>query len=310
MIDISIVIVNWNGKSFLLDCLKSIKNSRVSKNYEIIVVDNASTDGSMEAVRKTYPEVKAIRNEKNEGFARGNNIGIRETKGKYICLINSDIKVIEGCLDRMYSFMESHPSVGISGPQILNPDGTIQFSCREFPSLWNNFCFAFGFSNIFPNIRFFSNEQQSYFSHEARKSIEAISGCFMMVRGDALEQVGLLDERFFIYCEDIDWCKRFREKGWDIVFNPDAQAIHYAGASSANEPMRFSIEKQRAILKYWSKHHCLSARLILFLVLFLHHLLRFLANKFTLLWYPSRKGEIAGRIKVNLECLRDLLAFK
>ena len=142
------------------------------------------------------------------------------------------------------------------------------------------------------------------------KSVDAVSGCFMIVRRDAMEQIGLLDERFFIYSEDIDWCRRFKHQGWEVVFNPAPQATHYSGASSGNEPVRFSMEKQRAILKYWAKHHSWPWRMLMFLILFNHHFLRVLAGQSISLWKPSRKAEIEGRMKASLECLRDLLTFQ
>lgn len=310
MKDISIVIVNWNGKDLLLRCLESLTERVTSKDIEIIVVDNASCDGSAEAVRQSYPEVKLIRNGKNEGFARGNNIGIAVSDGKYVCLINSDVLVLKDCLENLYAFMESHPSAGISGPQVLNPDMTIQYSCRRFPSLWNNFCFAFGLARRFPNRKFFSGEQMSFFAHEKVMLVDALSGCFLMVRREAMERVGLLDEKFFIYCEDIDWCKRFRSIGWEIIFNPKAKAIHYGGASSRREPVRFSREKQRAILKYWEKHHSRVENVLIYFILFNHHFLRLLSGKILSILNPPKAPQISFRIKGNIECLRELLSIK
>ena len=148
-IDISIVIVSWNDSQQLQVCLESLQECTGSRTVEILVVDNASTDGSPEMVETLFPHVKLIRNHQNLGFAKGNNMGVTESKGRYICLINSDVKVLEGCLDSLADYMDEDAEIGILGPKILNRDLTHQSSCREFPTVWNNFCAAAGLARLF-----------------------------------------------------------------------------------------------------------------------------------------------------------------
>ena len=252
---LSIVIVSWNAAKHLERCLGALIPELAELPSEIIVVDNASTDGSEELVRDQFSQVKLICNPQNLGFAKANNIGIRESKGKYLGLLNSDIEVRVDCFKGMLQFMEENPRVGMCAPRILNPDGTLQLSCFSLPTLWNMLCRALALDSLFPNSRLFGSRMMTFFAHDTIRSVEMLNGCFLLVRRQALEQVGLLDENFYFYGEDIDWAKRFGDAGWDIVFFPEAEAIHYGGASSSNSPIRFYVEMYRTFLQYWLKHH-------------------------------------------------------
>lgn len=306
MMDISVVIVSWNAKKFLLECLQSLASQQTSSNMEIIVVDNASTDGSPEAVSEQFPNVRLIKNNENLGFGKANNIGIKHSAGNYIYLINSDIKVLDGCLDRLLNYIEKSPTIGILGPKILNADLSLQSSCRQFPSLWNNFCYALGLSRVFPDSRIFSGEHMFYFKHDKIKKVDVLVGCFLMVRRSAFAQVGLLDEQYFMYAEDVDWCKRFWKAGWEVVFFPDAQAIHYRGASSSNSPLQFSLEQEKSSLKYWKKHHSKPAQITIFFIIILKHILRILSGSLLYLTKPSARMKIVPQIEQNIRCLRSL----
>jgi GT2 family glycosyltransferase len=253
-IDLSIVIVTWNTRDLLLQCIRTIQQTTREHSLEIIVVDNASVDGSVEAVRG-LSKVTVLCNEENKGFAAANNRGIHASNGKYICLVNSDVEVLEPCLDRMCNYMDENPKVGLLGPKVLNKDLTLQRSCAELPSVRNTLTQALVLDRVFPKIRWLRNRFMNDFSHDIERDVDVLSGCFIMARRDGLEQVGLLDERFFIYKEDVDWCKRFGDAGWAIRFFPEAKAIHYGGASSAVAPAKFLIEMEKANLQYWRKHH-------------------------------------------------------
>ncbi len=272
--DISIVIVSWNARDFLLQCLKSILERESRKALEVIVVDNGSTDGSYESVKEAFREVILIQNNENLGFARANNIGILKSTGRYVCLMNSDIQVLGDCLDRMVEYMDENQPVGMLGPRILWGDMKLQSTCRRFPGLWNNFCSAAGLSRLFRKSRVFAGEHMLYFPHDRIQKVDALVGCFMMVRRRALEEVGLLDERFFIYGEDIDWCKRFWKSGWEVVFYPRAESIHYGRKSSSNAPLRFALEQEKAVLQYWKKHHGLFRQQAIKAILIGNHLAR------------------------------------
>ena len=234
-IDISVVILSWNDKDHLVELLDSLQSTK--RSMEIIVVDNASTDGSPELVEAKYPHVILIKNKENLGFPKGNNMGTRASRGKYVYLLNSDIKVLEGCMDALADFMDQNPKVGFCGPRIFNKDLTHQSSCRRNPTLWNNICSASGLASVFRGSKFFSGEHMFYFKGDRQIDVDVLVGCFWVVRRAAIDEFGLLDEGFFIYAEDVDWCKRCWKAGWRVVFFP-GQAIHYGGASTTKKGPR------------------------------------------------------------------------
>ena len=271
---ITVIIVSWNAKAFLLKCLESVLGQHISGSMEVIVVDNASSDGSPDAVAAAFPAVRVIRNEANHGFAKGNNIGIRAGSGEYLFLINSDVVVGESCFSRMIQYIATNPDVGMLGPRITGADGRVQRSCMGYPSLWNMFTRALALDIVFPASQLCGSQLLTFWNHDGTRSVDVINGCFWLLRRSALEHVGLLDERFLIYGEDIDWCKRFHEAGWKVVFYPDASAIHYGGASSANASIRFYVEMQRAWFQYWVKHHSRRSSATFLVINILHHAIR------------------------------------
>ena len=306
-LDISIIIVSWNTRLLLKDCLTSIYTKAGDLNYEVIVVDNGSADSSAEMVKKDFPQVNIIENSENLGFARANNIGIWSSKGRYICLINSDVTILDDCISRLVSFMEGHPAVGMAGPKILNHDRSIQHSCCHFPSIWNNLCQSLGLNHLFPKSAFFSYWIMDYWSYDSIRSVDALNGCFWIVRRKALAEVGLLDEEFFIYGEDLDWCRRFHDAGWDVAFYPDAEAIHLGGASSANAPVRFYLEMQKADLKYWRKHHGRIGKFCYAIVILLRNAVRVITRGLQYIFLPSQR-EIAGfKLRRSLACIQMIL---
>jgi len=266
MIDISVIIVNWNTKALLLDCVESLYQTTKHSSFEIIVVDNASTDGSTDALRKRFPHVHSIVNPSNFGFAKANNIGIKKAQGRYVCLVNSDVKALDGVLDKMLASIESHPEIGALAPKTFGRNMQIQKNCREFPTLRNVFCEAFFLNKLFPTIGVFRGRDMVQHDYDVMMEIEVLSGCFLMVRQEVIEQVGALDERFFFYCEDVDWCKRIRDAGWKLVYYPGAETIHFGHGSSSNTSIRFRLEMLKANWQYWKKHHgmleCILFRLI------------------------------------------------
>src|ERR1700720_4063027 len=166
LMDISVVIVGWNAKHYLELCLESLTAAPPRRSMEVIVVDNASADGSAEMIEARFPHVKIIRSSENLGFSKGNNVGIRECQGRYIALVNPDVVVFEGCLDALADFLDENPKVGNVGPRVFNPDMTQQSTCRRSPTLWNNFCSATGLESIFRGSRFFAGEHMFYFPHD------------------------------------------------------------------------------------------------------------------------------------------------
>jgi GT2 family glycosyltransferase len=303
---LSIIIVSWNARKHLVNCLNSILANERGR-CEIIVVDNNSTDGSPEMVESQFPHVKLIRNKENLGFARANNIGIRVCTGRYICLINSDVIVLDGCIDKLMEFMSKNPSIGMAGPRILNPDHSLQFSCFHFPGIRNNLSQALGLNKLFPKSPFFSEQTMKYWAHDCERKVDVLNGCFWIVRREAIDKVGLLDEKFFFYGEDIDWCKRFNDAGWDVKFYPGAEAIHFGGASSGNAPVRFYIELQKADLQYWEKHHGLFGRYAYAMIILFRQTLRIIYGAVRYVIRPPERDVISFKLKRSLACIRWLL---
>jgi hypothetical protein len=301
---VSVIIVSWNAREYLLQCLDSISAEVCRYPMEVIVVDNASSDGSADTVASRYPHVRLIRNSGNLGFAKANNIGIAASTGRYVCLVNSDVKVLPHCISRLVDFCEAHPEVGMVGPRVIGGDGRLQRSCRGFPSVWNMFCRALALDSLLPRCKLFTGHSLGHWPQDCVRQVDILSGCFWLVRRKALAQVGLLDESFFMYGEDMDWCRRFWSNGWQAVFVPSAEAIHHGGASSSKAPVRFYIEMHRADLQYWQKHHSSQAVASYFLVTCLHLLLR--ASGYSVLLFCGRSAREECRHKVR----RSLGALK
>ena len=216
---------------------------------EIIVVDNASTDGTVDMLEQHFPEVRVIRSQENLGFAKANNVGIRTSRGRYLALINPDVKLLSGCLERALAAIEAEPSIGVLGPAMIGRDGAIHRSGMRFPTLWNCVCDALMLHRLFGRRPIFGGQSMADFDWSSPRDVEVLNGWFWLIRRNALSEVGLLDEQFFMYGEDMDWCKRFYDGGWRIVFAPDAAAIHYGGGSAEQAPTRFYLEMQKANLQ-------------------------------------------------------------
>jgi GT2 family glycosyltransferase len=258
---ISCIIVNWNTKELVLDCIRSIQQQHDGICKQVIVVDNASSDDSTTVIRKLYPDVRLVQNPSNYGFAKGNNVGISHATEDYVCFINSDCLILEGCFSTLQDYMEHHRQVGIIGPKLLWENRSLQLSCRRLPTLWNTLCPAIGLTRLFPSSKLFSGEHMGYFRHDTIRNVEVLVGAFMMVRKSALDEIGGMDESFFMYCEEVDWCKRISAAGWGIVFHPDARVVHYGGGSTSKEPSKYYREYCISNIKYWRKHHSRPSQL-------------------------------------------------
>lgn len=304
---VSVVIVSWNARNYLLECLESLTPAVCSYPMEVIVVDNASNDGSPEMVEARFPHVRLIRNSENLGFAKANNIGIGEAHGRYVALVNSDVHILPSCITRLVDFCETAAHVGIVGPRIQGGTGALQRSCRGFPGVWNMLCRALMLDAAFSGSRWCNGYLMRHWPHDDCRDVDILSGCFWLVRRSALDEVGLLDEGFFMYGEDMDWCKRFRKSGWRVVFNPRAEAIHYGGGSSANAPIRFFVEKQRADLRYWQKHHSRMAVAAYLVISCLHHILRSLGNAGAFVLQIGDRDARRYKIRRSAACLKWIL---
>lgn len=295
--DISIIIVSWNAKEYIIKCLNSIIKNIKKVKYEIIVVDNGSTDGTVEYLQKNFKSIDLIINNENFGFSKANNIGILKSKGKFLYLINSDIEILDDSINKIFDFMEKNPNIGMLGPKILNFDLTLQYSCRRIPTLWNLFCVSISLNNILPDTIITPDIFMRKWHYNKIENVGILSGCFWALRRDAIKDVGLLDEMFFIYGEDMDWSKRFNDSKWDVLYFPEAKVIHYGGASSSNAPIRFYLEMQKANLQYWQKHHGKISTFIYNVIVMMHHSIRFVVYSFISIILIFRSKEMKFKIK-------------
>jgi hypothetical protein len=232
-VDLSIIIVNYNVKEFLQNLLHSLHKAISNLSYEIIVVDNASDDGSVEFIREKFPQIKLITNQTNFGFSKANNIALEVSSGKFILLINPDTLVREDTITKMIEFLTNHPDAGLVGCKILNPDGSLQLACRRsFPGPWTSFCKVAGLSTLFPQSKLFAKYNLTYLDENSTHEVDAISGSFMMMKREVYERVGGFDEQFFMYGEDLDLCYRIQKNGYKVYYYPGTQIIHYKGEST------------------------------------------------------------------------------
>ncbi len=296
-IDISFVIASWNARQYLLSCLESIVSGVCDSRYEIIVVDNNSADGSAGAVAKAFPHVNVVSLGDNLGFARANNIGMRLCSGRYVCLANSDTVVRGDALRALHDFMERRPSVGIVGPRVLNGDLTLQRSFGRLPSLAS----ALG-EAVFLE-RLLKRDPEDGVDTRA---VDYVSGCFMMVRAAALADVGMFDESFYFYGEDLDLCRRFRQASWSVRYFPKAEIVHFGGASSANAPLRFQVQFARAQLQLWRKHHAGASLVVYRWILCFHHVLRLAATSIVATFRGGGGSESAERRRRSVAVLNYL----
>ena len=238
--DLSIVILNYNAKDYLLPCIKGIVEHTADLDYEIIVVDNASTDGSVSYIEQKllprFKELKLVKSPENGGYAAGNNIGIKAASGRYVVIMNPDIAIWENSLKQMVDFMTAHPQVGMAGPRLLSPDGSLQYFCyrwptpqvllfRRLPSLSR-----FGFARSAINDYLMTD-----WDHRDTRPVDWVQGSCIIVSREAIARAGLMDERYFLYSEDTDWCRRFWQAGWEVWYLADIEIIHYHQRASAED---------------------------------------------------------------------------
>jgi hypothetical protein len=241
--DLSILIVNWNARDLLLDCLRSVYRTLRGVTFEVLVVDNGSRDGSVAAVRRAYPPVRLIENEQNVGFARANNQAMRASRGRYVLLLNSDTVVRPGALSGLVRFADRHPEVGIAGSRLVNPNGSLQPSWARFPSFWSE--------ALDRNVRHRVPMAREPWAYE----VDWVGGACLLARREAIEQVGLLDEGFFMYSEEADWCYRMVQHGWKVAYLETAEVIHLGGGSSRMRSDAMAVELYRSKLRFFRKHY-------------------------------------------------------
>lgn len=266
MVDLGIVIVNWNTREQLRKCLATIQASQGDFSYRVVVVDNASTDGSPDIVRERFRDVQLIVNEINGGYSYANNVGLRALgfqgagqveadAPRYALLLNPDTELPPTALYDMVTFMDSHPEVGVAGPKLLLMDGSLDKACRRsFPTPIVSFYHFAGLAKLFPQSPRFARYNMTFIDPDQETEVDSVVGAYMQVRREAIAVVGLLDETFFMYGEDLDWAYRFKQAGWKVVYHPKVIVWHIKRAASRKNP-RARLEFYRAMLIFYRKHY-------------------------------------------------------
>lgn len=231
--DISIVILNYKSAGLVKNCLKSLEELRLPYEYEVILVDNNSQDGSAEYFKNNFFNYQLVASGKNLGFAGGNNLGIRKARGQFILLLNPDIVIFSDAVKRMMDFMKNHPQVGLLGPKLVNPDGTLQYSSSFFPDWRLPFYRRTFLGDTAKGRVWIDHYLMKDWDHASNRSVDWLYGACLFIRKEAIDQVGLLDERYFMYMEDMDWCRRFWLKKWEVWYLAEASVIHYHQRESA-----------------------------------------------------------------------------
>lgn len=300
MIDISVLIVNWNVRDLLDACLASLHNGSVTINtpdgnlatIEIIVVDSASSDDSLRMIGEKYPDVRLVAQRENIGFTRGNNLGIEQARGRYLFLLNPDTEIIGDALAQLLSYMDAHPEIGIIGPHTLNSDGTHQSSRRHFPT---------AMTAIFESTWLESSAPKSllddYYARDVADDeiaeVDWVQGSALMARREVYEQIGGLDSGFVMYSEELDWCKRAKSAGWKVIYHGQAKIIHHGGKSSEQNNAFKHIHFNTSKLRYFRKHHGFIVYILLRIVLLLMYAWQLLME--------SAKGLIGSRRELRKE---------
>lgn len=265
--DVSVSLLNYNGGPLLQECVRSLVAECGRLNVELFLVDNASSDGSFEPACKLARELAlqapregrftlfAIQNGRNVGFAGGNNVALRQARGRFILLLNPDATLCPGSLEEVIRYMDGNPEVGICGPRVMLPSGRLDAPCRRTFKTPSTYLYKqFGLSKLFPGSRRFGKYYLSYLPEDQLAEVDSVIGAFLMIRREAMEQVGLLDERYFMYCEDEDWCFQAKKAGWKVVYYPKAQIVHRKGGSSRAVRSRMTFQFHKSIFRFHRKN--------------------------------------------------------
>jgi N-acetylglucosaminyl-diphospho-decaprenol L-rhamnosyltransferase len=247
MADVSVVVVTYNALPWLERCLESVRA------YETIVVDHGSTDGTLELIRRRFPQARLIE-EGNTGLGAGSNTGMRVASGDYFLLLNSDAWAVGDAIERLVAFAEEHPEAAVIGPKLLNPDGSLQRSVRGFPTLWRLATEYFFLRKLAPGSQALNAFYASRFPHDEVREAEFLMGACLLVRREAADTVGLFDEDFFMFSEETDWCYRFVQAGWKVLFFPGAEFVHVGGATTSQNWGPMYREQLRGHLRFLAKH--------------------------------------------------------
>lgn len=249
-IDVSVIIVNWNTRDITCECLQSVYDQTHNITFEVILVDNDSSDGSVEAIRSQFPQVQLIENKDNKGFAAANNQGFELARGRYVLLLNPDTVVLDGAIQKTVAFMDTRSDAAVVGIRNDDRDGNLAKNCFQFASIQNLIISTMGLHRAFPKSKLFGRERLLWWDYLSVREVDVVAGCYMLVRAEAMDEVGVMDEGYFMYGEEMEWCWRFNQAGWKILYYPDASIIHYGGMSAAQNPVGMHMEQRKSYLRF------------------------------------------------------------
>jgi GT2 family glycosyltransferase len=294
--DISIIIVSYNTREMTLDCLRSLYANMGALSCEVFLVDNASADGSVDAIRSAFPTVNIIANARNVGFGAANNQAMATAKGRYFLLLNSDAFLKPVALPQLYHNLESNPATGVVGPRLLNADGSLQISCFRYPSPTRAWLENLGISSLFRSHPKIGDYRR--WPHDTERAVDWVIGACLLVRRKVYEKVGGFDERFFMYAEETDWQARIRDAGWTIAFTPTAEVTHLGGASGKEQPVKINEHFFKSLDRYECKHHGMTGLIFLHLAMIVGGFVRFILWTIILILRPGRRS--AARLKTKM----------
>jgi GT2 family glycosyltransferase len=295
---LSLIIVNYNTQDLVIQCIQSVKNHLKGMTYELILVDNGSNDQCLELAKQILPDIITIKNTDNLGFASANNQGLRRAKGKYLCLLNSDTILIENLFSDAIQYFENNPKVGIIGPRVLNDDKSLQVSFGKYHSL---------FIEMLRTLNVESKYKKWIMKNDQKKwglrphQVDWVSGCCLLIRRDVIHQIGYLDEAFFLFNEEVDWCKRASNYQWQIVYFPQNAIIHIGSKSAVKNYYLFIYQRYISRLKYFQKHHSRSTVLIFLFMNIIAILIRLLFINFAATIESQEKKQRKKALKKSLE---------
>lgn len=291
--DVSVIIVNWNTRDLLADCLKSLKETTHNVEYEVIVVDNNSSDDSVQMVAEQFSDVKLIVNDDNLGFAAANNQGIEIAQGRYVLLLNSDTILYEGAIEKNLVYADRNQDAAVFACRVMNSPEEVAMTCFCFPNLLNLFFSMTGLEHVFKMNRLFGRERMRWWPRDTYRRVDVVTGMYMFVRKKAIDDVGLMDESFFFYYEETDWCYRFAKKGWKALFNPEAVIMHVGGGgqSSSIAALKMFVQQQKSCLIYFRKHEGALKTFIARMILAIGYACRFICWSFIINWKKLLAGQ-------------------
>ena len=295
---LSICIVSWNTRKILCDCLSSIFEDPASTDWEVLVVDNNSIDGSTDMVRNRFPKVELICNSENVGFSKANNIAMERAHGRHLLLLNSDTIVDSGSLEYLVDYLDTDPAVGAIGPRLVNPDGSLQLSCGRNPSLYAEIVHKLLLHRVFPFFKF------GTWNHRERRRVGWVTGACLMVRREAAIETGFLDPNMFMCFEDLDWCMRLRKNGWEIVYDPSSRVVHLDGQSIRKNLTEMLIVSQQSLYYLFEKHFQRGHLHTLRVFTVIEMLLRTLVWSFSTLLFVTHRNEGWARLRAYRRILQ------